>query len=94
MAKVPRLMGCAYEGDKNQKPIKSMGLEPVVFSWIGRVGKALGNMNEELYKKRNEAEGLFWRLKGNCLSPLPLGQVGYEIHGLHNVPPHLQPAPL
>ena len=64
MSKVLLLMGCAYEGDKNQKPDKAMGMRLAVSSWIGRAGKALGNMNEELYKKRNEAKGLFWRFEG------------------------------
>ena len=43
MFKVLLLMDGVYEGDENQEPIKSVGLEPVVFSWIGRAGKTLGN---------------------------------------------------
>ena len=51
-------MDGVYEGDENQEPIKSMGLEPVV--------------SKEMHKNLNKVERLFWRLKGNRLSVLQI----------------------
>ena len=52
MFKVPWLMGCAYEGDENE-------LGSFFLDW--KSGKDSWKYDEELYKKRNEAEGLFCR---------------------------------
>ena len=94
MFKVPRLMDGVHEGDKNQEPIKAMGTRLAVSSWIGRAGKTLGNTTRNCIRstiKRRDCSG---GLKGNCLSVLPLGQVGCGIHRLHPIPPLLQLAPL
>ena len=78
--------------ERTESQAKAMGMNPIVPPNKSR--KAPWKCDKELYRKRNEAEGLFLRLKGNRLSLLPFGQVGCEIHGLHNIRSHLQHAPL
>ena len=47
----------AYEGDKNQKPIKAIRMRLVVSSLIGRVGKALGNATRNCIRSATEQRG-------------------------------------
>lgn len=52
----------AYEGDENRQLVLDLGLEPVVPPKSNRLTRWEYDM--ELYKKRNEVERLFRRLKG------------------------------
>lgn len=60
LAGVPLLMDRAYEGDENRE--QAMGMEPVMPPKKSR--KIPWEYDKELYKKRNEVERLFRRLKG------------------------------
>ena len=62
MAKAPLLMDRAYEGDKNRQQAQAMGLDPVVPPL--RSCRNPWKYDRELYKKHNEVERLFRRLKG------------------------------
>lgn len=62
LAKVPLLMGRAYAGDENRQQAKAMGMDPVVPPRKSRLHP--WKYDKELYKKRNEVERLFRRLKG------------------------------
>lgn len=55
-------MDRAYEGNETQALVKSLGYNPVVPPHPRRVKP--WDYNRELYKKRNEIERLFRRLKG------------------------------
>ena len=61
-AKVPLLMDRAYEGDANREQAKAMGMDPIVPPKKSRLHP--WKYDKELYKKRNEVERLFRRLKG------------------------------
>lgn len=61
-ATVPLLMDRAYEGDENRAQAKAMGMEPVVPPKKSRLHP--WPYDRELYKKRNQVERLFRRLKG------------------------------
>lgn len=56
------LMDRAYEGNETQALIRSFGYSPVVPPNPNRLNP--WNYDRELYKKRNEVERLFRRLKG------------------------------
>lgn len=56
------IMDRAYEGDETQRLCHSLGYEPVVPPHPNRVKPWA--YDKELYKKRNEIERLFRRLKG------------------------------
>ena len=62
LAGVPLLMDRAYEGDQNREQAMEMGLDPVVPPKKSRLHP--WKYDKELYKKRNEVERLFRRLKG------------------------------
>lgn len=49
------IMDRAYEGNETRQLVLDLGMTPVVPPW---------EYNRELYKKRNEVERLFRRLKG------------------------------
>ena len=55
-------MDGAYEGDENRAQAVEMGMEPVVPPKKSRLHP--WQYDKELYKKRNEVERLFRRLKG------------------------------
>jgi transposase len=55
------LMDRAYEGDETRRLVMEMGLEPVVPPKINRLNP--WEYDKILYKKRNEVERLFRRLK-------------------------------
>ena len=55
-------MDRAYEGDAMQEIVRNFGMEPVVPPKKNRL--APWEYDRELYKKRNEVERLFRRLKG------------------------------
>lgn len=55
-------MDRAYEGNETQALIRSFGYSPVVPPNPNRLNP--WNYDRELYKKRNEVERLFRRLKG------------------------------
>lgn len=59
---LPLLMDRAYEGDETRQIVLDLGMIPVVPPKANRL--APWNYNRELYKKRNEIERLFRRLKG------------------------------
>ncbi|MFN8683405.1 IS5 family transposase [Paracoccus sp. P2] len=61
-AGVPMLMDRAYEGDETRQLVLDLGLEPVVPPKANR--KKPWEYDRELYKRRNEVERLFRRLKG------------------------------
>jgi transposase len=56
------LMDRAYEGDAMQEIVRNFGMEPVVPPKKNRL--VPWEYDRELYKKRNEVERLFRRLKG------------------------------
>ena len=60
--KVPLLIDRAYEGRENRQQAKTMGMDPVVPPKKSRLHP--WQYDQELYKKRNEVERLFRRLKG------------------------------
>jgi transposase len=59
---LPLLMDRAYEGDETRQPVLDLGMIPVVPPKSNRLNS--WEYNRELYKKRNEVERLFRRLKG------------------------------
>ena len=56
------IMDKAYEGDQTRQLVFDLGMEPVVPPKSNRV--APWKYSEAIYKKRNEIERLFRRLKG------------------------------
>jgi transposase len=56
------LMDRAYEGNETRQLVLDLGMEPVVPPKRNRL--CLWAYDKELYKKRNEVERLFRRLKG------------------------------
>jgi transposase len=59
---LPLLMDGAYEGDETRQLVLSLGMIPVVPPKPNRIEPWV--YDHALYKKRNEIEGLFRRLKG------------------------------
>jgi transposase len=59
---LPLLMDRAYEGDETRQLVLDLGMTPVVPPKSNRLEP--WSYNRELYKKRNEIERLFRRLKG------------------------------
>ena len=55
-------MDRAYEGDETRQMVLDLGLEPVVPSKLNRLVK--WDYDRTVYKRRNEVERLFRRLKG------------------------------
>ena len=55
------IMDRAYEGDETRQLVMALELEPVVPPKVNRLNK--WEYDRELYKKRNEVERLFRRLK-------------------------------
>ena len=58
----PMLMDRAYEGDETRQLVLELGFIPVVPPKINRLTP--GEYDRALYRKRNEIERLFRRLKG------------------------------
>tara|TARA_R110000787_G_scaffold220067_1_gene328771 strand:- start:380 stop:778 length:399 start_codon:yes stop_codon:yes gene_type:complete len=56
------IMDKAYEGDETRQLVFDLGMEPVVPPKKNRL--SAWEYDRELYKKRNEVERLFRRLKG------------------------------
>lgn len=56
------IMDKAYEGDETRQLVFELGMEPVVPPKKNRLTR--WEYDRELYKKRNEVERLFRRLKG------------------------------
>lgn len=56
------IMDRAYEGDETRQLVFDLGMEPVVPLKSNRLSS--WEYDRELYKKRNEVERLFRRLKG------------------------------
>lgn len=56
------LMDRAYEGDETRQLVLDLGFEPIVPPKANRI--APWAYDRELYKRRNEVERLFRRLKG------------------------------
>jgi transposase len=59
---LPMIMDKAYEGDETRQLVLDLGMIPVVPPKSNR--RDPWGYNRELYKKRNEIERLFRRLKG------------------------------
>ena len=59
---LPMIMDKAYEGDESRQLVLDLGMIPVVPPKSNR--RDPWGYNRELYKKRNEIERLFRRLKG------------------------------
>src|ERR1700682_2217896 len=59
---LPLLMDRAYEGDETRQLVLSLGMIPVVPPKSNRIDP--WEYDRALYKKRNEIERLFRRLKG------------------------------
>lgn len=59
---IPLLMDRAYEGDETRQLVLDLGMIPVVPPKANRVFP--WDYDRALYKKRNEIERLFRRLKG------------------------------
>ena len=59
---LPLLMDRAYEGDETRQLVLELGMVPVVPPKSNRVDP--WRFDRTLYKKRNEIERLFRRLKG------------------------------
>ena len=62
MKGLPLAMDRAYEGDETRQLVLELGLEPVVPPKSNRITP--WEYNKTIYKKRNEVERLFRRLKG------------------------------
>lgn len=56
------LMDRAYEGDAMRQTVRDLGMEPVVPPKCNRLFP--WDYDREMYKRRNEVERLFRRLKG------------------------------
>ena len=56
------IMDKAYEGDETRQLVFDLGMKPVVSPKSNRV--SIWQYDKEMYKKRNEVERLFRRLKG------------------------------
>lgn len=56
------IMDKAYEGDETRQLVFDLGMKPVVPPKSNRV--SIWQYDKEMYKKRNEVERLFRRLKG------------------------------
>ena len=56
------IMNKAYEGDETRQLVFDLGMKPVVPPKSNRV--SIWRYDKEMYKKRNEVERLFRRLKG------------------------------
>lgn len=56
------IMDRAYEGDETRQLVLELGFEPIVPPKINRLKP--WEYDKEMYKKRNEVERLFRRLKG------------------------------
>ena len=67
---LPLLMDRAYEGDETRQLVLSLGMIPVVPPKSNRIEP--WEYDRALYKKRNEIERLFRRLKGFRKNLLPL----------------------
>ena len=59
---LPMLMDRAYEGNETRQLVLSLGMTPVVPPKVTRIEP--WEYDRALYKKRNEIERLFRRLKG------------------------------
>ena len=59
---IPLLMDRAYEGKQTRPLAVDLGFMPVVAPKSGRIGP--WDYDRDLYKRRNEVERLFRRLKG------------------------------
>lgn len=59
---LPLPMDCAYEGDQTKQLVLDFGMIPVVPPKRNRLSPC--EYDRVLYKKRNEVERLFRRLKG------------------------------
>jgi transposase len=59
---LPLIMDKAYEGDETRQLVLDLGMIPVVPPKCNRLRP--WDYDRELYKKRNEIERLFRRLKG------------------------------
>ena len=59
---LPMIMDKAYEGDETRQTVLDLGMIPIVPPKSTRLNP--WEYNRELYKKRNEIERLFRRLKG------------------------------
>ncbi len=59
---IPLIMDRAYEGDETRQLVFQLGFEPVVPPKCNRISP--WDYNRELYKRRNQIERLFRRLKG------------------------------
>ena len=59
---LPLIMDRAYEGDETRQLVLDFGFEPVVPPKSNRLNP--WPYNREIYKRRNEIERLFRRLKG------------------------------
>ena len=59
---VPMVMDRAYEGDKTRQLVRGLGMRPVVPPKANR--KDPWDLDTETYKRRNEVERLFRRIKG------------------------------
>ena len=59
---LPLLIDRAYEGDETRQLVLDLGMIPVVPPKSNRLNP--WQYNRELYKKRNEVERLFRRIKG------------------------------
>jgi transposase len=62
LAGLPLLMDCAYEGNEIRQLVLELGMVPVVPPKSKRVDP--WRYDRALYRKRNEIERLFRRLKG------------------------------
>lgn len=56
------IMDKAYEGDETRQLVLNLGMNPVVPPKVNRLSP--WEYDREIYKKRNEVERLFRRLKG------------------------------
>ena len=59
---IPLVMDRAYEGDETRQLALDLGLEPVVPPKSNRLNP--WQYNKQIYKRRNEIERLFRRIKG------------------------------
>ena len=86
-AKVPLLMDRAYEGGENRAQAVAMGMEPVVPPKKSRLHP--WKYDKELYKKRNQVERLFRRLKGYRRVFSRFDKLDVIFYGIHRIRAYL-----
>ena len=73
----------AYEGDETRQLVLDLGYEPVIPPKSNR--REPWDYNRDMYKRRNEVERLFRRLKGYRRIFSRYDKLGRALSGIHNL---------